>query len=186
MEEKKVGIITIRDFIGDCNTFLGMFLIDIIKQFKSQPEATTFKVYINSKGGDILEAFKIKDYFTSLIEEKGFVLMTIGEEIVASSATIIHQAGSEGMRFLKPECRFMIHSPSGGVEGNTKAIAEYSEMMLQVDDLMAETYAESFDLPKALVSELMAIETYLTAQDCEDLGIAQIYNETPIVARANF
>lgn len=179
----EMGNIFIRDYIGDCNDFTGLFLVDIIKQVKSQPTAKAFKVFINSKGGDIYEAFRISDYFDSLINS-GIPIITIGEKLVASSATILLLSGSEGRRFLMRDCEFMIHSPSGGVKGNTYDIVQYSQLMAKTNDLMADFYEVQMNLPNDAIVYMMEQETYFTAEDCEALGFAQVYNETPLVAMA--
>lgn len=184
MEENNIGNIYIRDLIGDCKDYLGIFLIDVIKQVKAQPLATSFKVFINTKGGDVIEATRIKAYLESLREEKGLKIMTIAEAECYSSGTIIHKAGDVGLRMILPNGKFMIHLISGGVSGNAEQIAEYSKDILAINDELAKSYAKEYDLPSEIVLDLMREEIFLTAQDCQDLGIATIYNETPIVARA--
>ena len=78
------GNIFINGLIGSFGTEQGVELIDIIQQVKKQPNATSFKVNINSEGGAVDVGFDIYNYLRSL----GKPIETFGSGLVASIATV--------------------------------------------------------------------------------------------------
>lgn len=183
-----IGKITINGIIGDCGKEgKGVMLLDIISQVKSQPNATSFECRINSIGGNVEEGFKIYDYLNLL----PIPVKTIGEETVASIATVVLMAGHDGEIYLDQNTnpKLMIHLPSGGVSGNAKDIISYGEMMEDVEDLMIGFYKEKLNLDVSSIYALLADETWLTCSQFIELGFAKplinATTEPPIVALAN-
>jgi ATP-dependent Clp endopeptidase proteolytic subunit ClpP len=144
----------------------GVELLDVILQVKNQPKAESFTVYINSQGGYVDVGFEIYDYLKSL----GKPIKTIGQGMVASIATVIFMAGDK--RVLKPNTEFMIHLPSGGIDGNSDEIEWYSKMMKDVEKRIVKFYNETAGLSESEILPLLQKETFLNADEAYKLGFS--------------
>lgn len=144
----------------------GVELLDVILQVKNQPKAESFNVYINSQGGYVDVGFEIYDYLKSL----GKPIKTIGQGMVASIATVIFMAGDT--RVLKPNTEFMVHLPSGGVEGNSDEIENYSKYIKDIEKRVVRFYNETAGLSESEILPLLQKETFLNADEAYKLGFA--------------
>jgi dTDP-4-amino-4,6-dideoxygalactose transaminase len=76
-------------------------------------------LYINSPGGIVTGGMAIYDTMNFL--QCDIVTYCIG--MAASMSTVLLAAGTKGKRFALPNCRVMIHQPSGGAGGQAADIA---------------------------------------------------------------
>lgn len=171
------GNIYISGLIGNMGNEIGVELKDVISQVKTQPQAISFNVYINSEGGIVDTGFDIYNYLKSL----QVPIKTIGSGIVASIATVIFMAGSE--RVLRQGTNFMIHLPMGGVDGTADEIESYSKEVRKTEDKLTKFYADLVDIDKEAVRALLKAETWLDANKAVELGFATSAN-LPIAAKA--
>jgi ATP-dependent Clp endopeptidase proteolytic subunit ClpP len=144
----------------------GIELLDVIMQVKNQPKAESFTVYINSQGGYVDVGFEIYDYLKSL----GKPIKTVGQGMVASIATVIFMAGET--RVLKPNTDFMIHLPSGGVEGNSDEIENYSKYIKETEKRILKFYHETAGLTETEILPLLRKETFLSGDEAYKIGFA--------------
>jgi len=154
----------------------GVELLDVIMQVKNQPKADSFNVYITSPGGVVTSGWEIHDYLDTL----GKPIKTIGREMVGSIATVIFMAGTE--RELKPGTDFVIHLPSGGINGNSDDISEYAQMIKGVEKKVLKFYEDKTQLSESAILPLLRQETFLRPGDAYKLGFATIRPEkqTPV------
>jgi len=179
------GFIHINGFIGnivdnDGKEVKGIELVDIIKQVQGQPMAECFDVYIKSPGGVVDVGFDIYSYLRSLNKP----IKTIGNELVASIATVIFMAGDE--RILSDKTQFMIHLPMGSVSGTADEIESYSELVRGAEKKILDFYKKITNLTEEALLPLLKQETYLTPSDAFDLKFATSYEiDYPAVAYLN-
>jgi ATP-dependent Clp protease, protease subunit len=166
------GQIYINGQIGANEGEVGVNLIDIIKQVKTQPFATSFDVYINSKGGYVDVGFDIYDYLNSL-KKSGVIINTIGEGLVASIATVIFMAGES--RKITAGTKFMIHLPSGDVKGTADEIAEYNDMLRTKENKLIKFYSNETGNPDEAIRPLLRQETWLDPSSAFDLKFLTEY-----------
>lgn len=165
------GIINIFGEIGE-----QVQLIDIITQVKKQPEATRFDVVIDSPGGVVSIGFQIYNYLRSL----GVPLTTIGQNMVASIATVIFMAGDK--RKIRKNTGFMIHLPMGGIQGTAEEIENFSKVVKKVENQVLKFYSENFGLSKEAIEPLLKNETWLSEEHLTELGIVTTSRENKIAA----
>ena len=162
-----LGTIYILDEIGRRDG-KGIGLKDIVSQAKAQPEATAFKVKIESNGGNVNVGYDIYDYLKSL----RVPITTEAIGMVASIATIIFLAGDE--RVMLPGSSLMIHNPwlkaQGGFEAND-LIALGTDMKKR-EDKMVKFYSKHTGNTKEAISPLMRDETSITPDEAIELGFA--------------
>jgi ATP-dependent Clp protease protease subunit len=170
------GKITIIGDIGSGDDFAGIELVDVISQVKSQPEATSFDVYINSGGGVVETGEDIYNYLKSL----KVPITTIGTGIVASIATVVFMAGNT--RRLMPNTEFMIHLPMGSVSYLTAdQIAEYGKEVKSIESRMVKFYSGVTSLEEEAILPLLKNETWLTPEQLKNFGFT---NSEPLLTVA--
>lgn len=170
------GNIFIKGEIGET-----LHLVDVISQVENQKEATMFNVYINSVGGSVDVGFDIYNYLVSL----NVPIKTIGQEMVASIATVIFMAGST--REMEVGTEFMIHLPWGSVSGTSQEIEQYNEMLKKYEKKLVDFYVKATGLSDEAIRPLLTYETWLSPKLANDLRFTtSIANDVPILAKANF
>lgn len=168
------GIINIK---GDIGT--DVKLVDVISQVKKQPDASSFKVIINSAGGYVEDGFQIYRYIKSL----GIPIHTVGENIVASMATIIFLAGEK--RSIYDNTKFHIHLPSltviSGV--NSEQLDYASKELKKIEADMIAVYNKATSIESEQLSTLMRNETDLTKEQLFNFGFITDNSELKIAAK---
>ena len=137
-------------------------------------------LYINSPGGVVTAGLAIYD--TMQFIKCDVHTIVIGQ--AASMGSFLAQAGAPGKRFVLPESRTMIHRVSSGTPGTRGSVHVQD---LQVEDAR-RTFEESVRINKRLTElyvrhntasktydelyELMKFDTFLSAEQAVDLGLA--------------
>lgn len=176
------GKIYIIGFIGNQeDDFSGIELVDVISQVRNQPEATSFKCYIDSPGGVVETGDAIYNYLKSL----PVPLTTVGSNMVASIATVIFMAGST--RIINEGCEFMIHLPMGGINYATADEMEaQARIVRETENRMIKFYCNATGLEKEAITPLLKNETWLTAEQLKSFGFITGDSPLKITARARF
>lgn len=139
------------------------------KKFAAQLRALDvdeITLHLNSPGGDAFDGIAI---FNSLRDHPAWLDVVV-DGIAASAASFIAQAGNR-VRMNKGS-QMMIHRASGGVIGNANDMADFAEVLGKLDTSMAGIYAERAggDIDEWLAA--MSRETWYTAQETVDAGLA--------------
>lgn len=145
-------------------------LKSLIGQVQKNAEATEIDIILNSGGGEMYEGLAMRSYIQEL--NKRVKVNIIGSVIVASIATVFYLSVPKEQRFLESGCNFMIHLPSGGVDGDVDFIIEYATVLDDLRNEIINIYNKELGIEKSALSVLLKNETYLTAQDCKDYGVA--------------
>lgn len=153
--------ISIHDEIG----FWGVTAKDFINDLK-KIDGKNITLSINSPGGSVFDALAI---FNALRNSgKQITVRVMG--IAASAASYIAMAGD---KIVMPENTFMmVHNPIGGICGNAEEMREMADILDKVGASLTATYVKRTGKPQEEVEALLAAESYLTAQECLDLGLA--------------
>lgn len=142
----------------------------LIGQVQRNAEATELDIILNSGGGEMYEGFAMRFYIKEL--NKRIKVNMIGSVSILSIATVVYLSVPRAQRFMQSGCKFMIHLPSGGVDGDVDYILDYAN---EIDDLRNELiniYHEELGIEKVALSVLIKNETWFSVQDCRDYGIA--------------
>lgn len=125
-------------------------------------------VLLSSSGGDEAAGFAIYDAI-ALCNRK---VTVHGLARVQSIAAVILQAGTK--RLLSPECRFMVHHGSVGIDGDIdmNTLISIGKEAERVNETYQRLLATRSCQPIQLVRELCQKETYLTAREAVRLGFA--------------
>lgn len=135
-------------------------------------ESKKVVVNIRSTGGDVNDALLIYDALSSLDAS----ITTRCWGYVASAATVIAQAASEGQREISPNSLYLIHSATSAVEGNSTELEQRLELLRKTDERLAELYARRSGGEAATYSALMAEQSgagrWLNAQEAIEMALA--------------
>ena len=128
--------------------------------------ADEVEVNINSNGGDVFAASEI---YTLLSQHSGRVTVNI-QGLAASAASVIAMAGD--VVHISPTAQIMIHKAWTIADGNADDMAHTSEFLEGIDDSIMNAYVAKTGLNKSELSNMMAKETWLTANQAVDYGFA--------------
>lgn len=159
----------------------GIAAAELIQQLKSLKlvKGDTLIVRINSPGGNVFEGTAIHNYLRTM--ESQVVVRVDG--VAASIASVIAMAGD---RIEMPENAMMfIHNPMMLSIGNAAVMRKAAEDLDNVRDSMASSYLRRAGdkLTKETLYALLDAETWLSAQQSVDHGLADVVDE-PVRAAA--
>ena len=124
-------------------------------------------IYINSPGGSITAGMAIYDTMNFLTCEIN--TYCIGQ--ASSMATVLLAAGTKGKRHALPNCRVMIHQPSGGATGQTSDISISAKEILRWRDTLNHVLAKhTSKTPEELMRDSDR-DFYMTAEQAKAYGL---------------
>ncbi len=144
-------------------------------------EAKSVVVNIRSTGGDVNDALLIYEALISLPS----TITTRCYGYVASAATVIAQAASEGLREISPNALYLVHNSQCAVEGTAHELTQRLELLRKTDERLAELYARRSGGEAATFTALMGEENgagrWLNAQEAIEIGLADKVIEGQVV-----
>ena len=143
------------------------------------PDDAPIDLRLNSPGGSVFDAVAIHN---ALTRHAGPITVWI-DGIAASAASYIAMAGDE---IVMPENAFlMIHDPSGMVIGTAADMRDMAGTLDKIAAGMTRGYAARSGKPEGEIAVLMAAETWLTAAEALEAGLATRMVE-PVRIAASF
>jgi ATP-dependent Clp protease protease subunit len=136
--------------------------------------------YINSPGGSVTAGLSIYDTMQYIKCDVRTIVM--GQ--AASMGSFLAQAGAPGKRIVLPESRTMIHRVSSGTPGTSGSVhvqeLEFEDMKRSLEEAkrlnkrLVELYVKHNSKNKGYdeLYETMKFDTFLSAQDAVDFGLA--------------
>lgn len=158
--------ILIYDYIGA----YGVNARDFDKELKALGIPKTLTMRINSPGGETPQAASIYNTLSRWKDRTKAKVIVVIDGIALSAASWLAMLGDE---VVMPEnTLMMIHSPSGYASGTAKEMRAMSEVLDKVQQGMAAAYSRKSGKETDEVNEIMAKETWYTAQEAVDEGFA--------------
>jgi ATP-dependent Clp endopeptidase proteolytic subunit ClpP len=145
--------------------FWGVQAKDFVSDL-SKVQAKTLNVEINSPGGDVFAGLAIYNALKS--SGKEIVVKVMG--VAASAASLIAMAGD---KIVMPKNSFMmIHNPWSFAMGNADELREQADVLDKIGDSLLKTYASRTGKDEAEIAEMLAKDTWMTADEALALGFA--------------
>jgi len=167
--------LSIHDEIGA----YGVSAKDFINELGRLPGDAALTLRLNSPGGSVFDAVAI---YNALKRHAGPVTVTI-DGIAASAASYIAMAGDS---VVMPENAFlMIHDPSGLVMGTAADMRAMAEALDKIAGALVKGYAAKSGKAEDDIAALMAAETWFTATEAVEAGLADTLAE-PVKIAASF
>lgn len=141
--------------------------------------AKTLNVEINSPGGDVFAGLAIFNMLKA--SGKEIVVKVMG--VAASAASLIAMAGD---KIVMPKNTFMmVHNPWGVAIGNAAEMRETAEVLDKIGSSLQATYVAKTGQSEDKIAELLATDTWLTADEALELGFATEVTDE-VKAKASF
>ncbi len=154
---------SIYDSIGAFGISAERFVNDL-KQIK----AKTIHVRLNTPGGEVTEATAI---YNALREHPARIVTHV-DGIAASAGSFIAVAGDSVE--IADNAYLMIHNAQGGVMGEATDMRTYADVLDKMNGNIAGMYTRKSGKPADHWRQLMTAETWFTAQEAKDQGLADV------------
>ena len=164
------GIHYLSGEIGEFNT--SPLIQWIIGENANPTPKKHLTLYINSVGGDLYDAFAVIDVMNS----SKIPIRTIGIGSLMSAAFMIFVSGERGSRSLAKNTSTMCHQFSSSYEGKEHDIKASERETRFVKQKMLDIIKNSTDMDERTIKRklLPPSDVWLSAQECIDLGVADI------------
>lgn len=162
--EEKIQLLLYGD-IGQYYSWSGISLDGVVSALAGK-SADTIEVFINSYGGDMFESIAIKNYLIRRPEK----IITYVDGIAASGGSLIAMAGDEII--MPKDAQLMIHNPWTIAAGNADDFRKLADEMDKANVSIQETYLTHFTDTREKLGELLAAESWLTAEEALAYGLA--------------
>jgi ATP-dependent protease ClpP protease subunit len=129
----------------------------------------TLHMRINSPGGDVFAAQAIVSAIRD-IRDRGIKVIAYIDGYAASAATVIATAADEIV--MSNGAMYMIHCAWTFAYGNASDLTETANLLSKVDGVIASQYAARSGKTTDEIMTLMEAETWFTAQETVDAGLA--------------
>jgi ATP-dependent protease ClpP protease subunit len=139
---------------------------DVRAALKASPNATTIKLRINSRGGDVFDGFAI---YNLLSEHKARVVAHV-DALAASMASVVLMAADEIV--LASNALVMIHNPWTVAYGESDDLRQTADLLDKMRERIADTYVARTGIARDRVIAMMNAETWLTADEAKAEGFA--------------
>jgi len=135
----------------------------VLQQLGSEP----IKLFINSQGGHVEAGDTIHDMIR-FVRPSVYI---IGTGWVASAGVNIFLAVDSSYRLSLPNTRYMIHQPSGGVQGPSVDIAIEAKEILKIKERINALISRQTGQPLERVQRDTERNFWMSAQQAVDYGI---------------
>ena len=154
---------------------------DIRSQIKelNLAEEDHLEVLINSGGGSVFEGYGIYNLLRSLPNK----VITKGEGLVGSIATLILLAAEPEDTFISEVSMWMIHRALVGEGGNQEELRAQAEILNSIDKTLIDVYSNRTGISKEDIEQMMSKETWLSGKEAVEMGFIKTL-ENPIPAQA--
>lgn len=144
-----------------------MSAVDFKNALKDLGDVSLINLHINSPGGSVFDGIAIENM---LKRHKATVNVYI-DGLAASIASVIAMGGD---KIIMPEnAMMMIHNAASGIYGNAKELRDWAGTLDRVTDSIKTVYlSRAKSLDEATLTKMMDAETWLSAQEAVDLGLA--------------
>lgn len=129
-------------------------------------DINVINLHINSLGGDVFEGLAM---FNLLKQHKANIKVYI-DGIAASIASVIAMAGDT--IYMPKNSMMMVHNCWSYACGNSKEFRKLADDLDKIMESSIESYMSKINITKEELKELLDNETWLTAQECFDMGFA--------------
>jgi ATP-dependent Clp protease protease subunit len=164
----------------DVNEHTASLLVAQLLFLESEDPDKDISFYINSPGGSVTAGLAIYD--TMQFIKPDVQTIVVGQ--AASMGSMLAQAGAPGKRFVLPESRTMIHRVSSGTPGTRGSVHVQDlqfedskrnfEESVRINRRLTELYVKHNTAGKTYeeLYEIMKFDTFLSAQEAVDFGLA--------------
>lgn len=174
VEDKRLDLFIESNIVGDSEDFFTGETIEsetsaahFKRVLEENADVTEIRLFVNSNGGSVFEAMGIRAHLLAHRARK--IAFVTGR---AASAASFILTGCNEVYMISGSTQ-MLHNMWVIAAGNAKELREIADQLDKLMEANREMYLEAAGdrLTEAKLIELMDNETWLTARECEDLGL---------------
>jgi ATP-dependent Clp endopeptidase proteolytic subunit ClpP len=169
--------ISIFDEIGG---WFGITVDEFKKDFDTVKNKKKIKLLLNSPGGQVTDGMAVYNLLSSIRSKLSVEVLGVA----ASIASIIALAGKE--LIMGEGSYLMIHDPWSWAIGDSAEMRRIAEVLDKMSGQLANIYTRNSTLMKEEIVELMAKETWFTAEEAVEAGFADGVVEYGDIAALSF
>ena len=125
------------------------------------------KLYINSPGGSVYDAFAIYDTMQYVKCD----IQTVGIGVQASAAAFLLSSGTKGKRFLLPHATVMIHQPSSAARGRVSDMEIDLKEGLRLKKLLNQILAKNTGQSLKKIEVDVERDFWMSSEEAKNYGI---------------
>ncbi len=160
----------------EIDDFFGISALDIARVLRENKDVGKILVHMNSPGGMVTESAAI---YNQLRNHNAEIIMQI-EGLAASGASVIAMAGDQITIF--EGAMFMIHGAWSVTRGFADDHRATADVLDKMGDTMADIFVSRTGQKRDVVLEKMAAETFFTAKEAVEFGLADTFIEGKAMA----
>lgn len=149
---------------GEIGAWWALSKSDVYSLLTGKGEGDTINFYINSPGGDLIEALVIYD----LMKASKANIKVYLTGLVASAATIIACGGDEVI--MSETAIYMVHEASIGAWGTKRDLRNQADVLEKYENRAVSIYRKKTSLNDDQIMELLEVESYLEPDEAVVLG----------------
>lgn len=135
-------------------------------------KADTIHLRVNSPGGSVFAARAMEQ----AIREHDAKIVAHIDGVAASAASFLVMAADEIV--MAPGALMMIHKAWTFSMGNASDLMDTAALLEKIDGTLAATYAQRSGQDVETIANMMAAETWFTAEEAVSLGLADAVSES--------
>lgn len=141
-------------------------------------EVKTIVVRINSPGGNVFDADAM---YNALLRHPAEIRMEV-DGLAASAASVVAMAGDDIV--MAQNALMMMHPPSAMAWGTADDLRKMAELLDKLSDTIVDTYTNRTGdkSTREQIADWMAAETWFSAQEAVDAGLADVVAQPMRVA----
>lgn len=143
------------------------------EELAKYPDVQQINLYINSYGGSVFEGTAIYNQLRRHPAHKTVYV----DGFACSIASVIAMAGDEVV--MPRNALMMVHNMAMGVFGNSEELRKAADDLDKINEAGREAYLQKAGdkLTPEMIAQMEADETWLTAEECIQYGLADRYAE---------
>ena len=134
---------------------------------ESENPKKDISMYINSPGGIVTSGLAIYDTMQYIRPD----ISTVCFGQAASMGSLLLASGAKEKRYSLPNCRVMLHQPSGGFQGQATDIEIHAKEILELKSRLNEIYHHHTGKPIKEIEKALERDNFLKPDDAKEFGL---------------
>ena len=153
--------------IGPVDDHMSTLVCAQLLFLESENPKKDISMYINSPGGIVTSGLAIYDTMQYIRPD----ISTVCFGQAASMGSLLLTSGAKGKRYSLPNCRVMLHQPSGGFQGQATDIGIHAKEILELKSRLNEIYHYHTGKPIKEIEKALERDNFLKPEDAKVFGL---------------
>ncbi len=134
---------------------------------ESENPKKDISMYINSPGGIVTSGLAIYDTMQYISPD----VSTVCFGQAASMGSLLLAAGANGKRYSLPNCRVMLHQPSGGFQGQATDIEIHAKEIIDLRARLNSIYQKHTGQTLKIIESSLERDNFMKPEDAKKFGL---------------